>query len=112
MPRLTLWQRVTGRVPAAGPAVAAGAVPPTQRLVLRNGGTEPMEIMVEIIPDRYVLQPDDEMVIECDLEGAPFHITPYHLGMQIYPGNGFDPVVTINGVVVEPDWETPTPDSR
>lgn len=82
-----------------------------QKLILHNNGAAPLEIMVEMIPDRYILQPGDEMIIEADLNGAPFDITPYNLGMQIYPGNAFDPRVTINGAVVEPDWTTPTPDS-
>ena len=114
MPRLTLWQRLTGRVPAIIFEQPVSVIEDRngQRLVLHNAGTEPLEIMVEIIPDRYVLQPGDEMVIEAELGGAPFDITPYHLGMQVYPGNGYDPKVTINGVVVAPDWNTPAPNSR
>lgn len=113
LPRLTLWQRLSGQAPAS-PIDSINRtmdVNHQQKLVLHNNGAAPLEIMVEMIPDRYILQPGDEMIIEADLNGAPFDITPYHLGMQIYPGNAFDPRVTINGAVVEPDWTTPTPDS-
>ena len=113
LPRLTLWQRLTGQAPASAikPTDRATDVNPWQKLVLHNTGPEPLEIMVEIIPDRYVLQPGDEMIIEADLNGAPFDITPYHLGMQIYPGNAFDPRVTINGMVADSDWTTPAHDA-
>jgi hypothetical protein len=60
--------------------------------------------MVEITPDRYVLRPGDNMEIEADLSGAPFDITPYSGGVQIYPGKAVSSVVRINGEVVEPDW--------
>jgi len=79
-----------------------------QQLVLHKPGPDLLEIMVEMIPDRYVLRPSDEMVIEAELDGAPFDITPYNGGLQIYPGNAFDPAVTINGMPVEADWDTPT----
>ena len=46
------------------------------------------------------------MVIEADPNGVPFSINLYEGGLQIYPGNTAGAVVTINGVKVEPDWET------
>ena len=84
----------------------------TQTLIVRNPGPHPLEVMVEITPDRYVLGPGGEMLIEADLNGAPFDITPYEGGLQIYPGRAYDPSVTINGVRVEPDWNTPAPNSN
>lgn len=62
--------------------------------------------MVEVYPDRYLLQPNDKMEIEADPKGVPFTILPYEGGLQIYPGNTAGAVVTINGVRVEPDWTT------
>jgi len=62
--------------------------------------------MIEAYPDRYLLRPGEEMVIEGDPSGAPFTINPYDGGLQIYPGNTVGAVVTINGVQTEPDWET------
>ena len=79
---------------------------PRQRLEIQNTTSSVLEIMVEIIPDRYLLQPGDKLVIDADIGGAPFAIYPYDGGMQIYPGNDVGPPVTINGVRVEPDWET------
>jgi hypothetical protein len=85
----------------------------TQELHLRNdaSASAALEIMVEVTPDRYVLQPGDEMVIQADLDGAPFDITPYKGGLQIYPGNALDPIVRINGLLAKPDWLTPGPNS-
>lgn len=62
--------------------------------------------MVEVNPDRYLLQPGDEMVIEAVLGGAPFSTIPFDGGMTIYPGNDNGCPVTINGVRVESDWKT------
>ncbi|HZZ89654.1 MAG TPA: hypothetical protein VFE13_15110 [Caulobacteraceae bacterium] len=63
--------------------------------------------MVEVNPDRCLLQPGDRMVIEANPTGAPFTVCPYDDGsLQIHPGNTAGAVVTINGVRVEPDWET------
>jgi len=84
----------------------------TQTLIVRNPGIHPLEVMVEINPDRYVLSPGDEMLIEADLNGARFDISPYEGGLQIYPGHACDPSVTINGVPVQPDWDTQAPKSN
>ena len=84
---------------------------PAQKLEIRNTTSSPLEVMVEVYPDRYVLQPNDEMVIIADLNGAPFAVNPYEGGLQVYPGNDCGPLVTINGVSVEADWNTPLPDS-
>ncbi len=72
-----------------------------QTLVVANDGTAPLEIMVEMAPDRYVLQPGDKMEIEAALRGAPFHISPYDGGLQIYPGDAHDHIARINGTVAE-----------
>lgn len=68
--------------------------------------------MIEATPDRYVLQPGAKMVIEADVEGEPIDITPYVNGLQIYAGNDSDPRVWIDGVSVDPDWDTPAPNSN
>jgi hypothetical protein len=72
-----------------------------ETLVIRNEGSSPLEVMVEVAPDLYVLQPGDTMEIEAVLGGAPFHINPNDAGLQIYPGNAGDPIVRINGEVAE-----------
>jgi hypothetical protein len=77
-----------------------------QTLTISNLETMPLEVMVEMAPDRYVLQPGDQMEIEADLRDALFHINPYSGGVQIYPGNAFDHVAKINGVVAE-SWIAP-----
>ena len=64
--------------------------------------------MVEVYPDRYLLKPNDERVIEADPDGVPFTINPYVGGLQIYPGNTAGAAVAINGVRAEPDWKTKT----
>ena len=81
---------------------------PAQKLEIRNATSSVLEITVEIYPDRYLLQPDHEMVIEANLDGAPFTIIAFEGGLQIYPGNDAGPPVTIKGVRAEPDWETRT----
>ena len=78
-----------------------------RRLVIRNPGPKRLEVQIEMIPDRYILEPDAEMIIEADLTGAPFHIVPWERGLTIYAGNDSEPLVTIDGMAVEPDWETP-----
>lgn len=75
-------------------------------LEIRNTTSSVLEIMVEVYPDRYLLQPGEEMVIVADPDGVPFTINPYDGGLQIYPGNTAGAVVTINGVRAESDWET------
>ena len=77
-----------------------------QCLEIENATSAALEIMVEINPDRYLLQPGDRMVITAELGTAPFTVNPYDGGMQIYPGNDSGCPVTINGTPVKPDWET------
>lgn len=80
--------------------------PTRQILIIQNNETTRLEVMVEMNPDRYVLQPSDTMEIDADLCGAPFHINPYAGGIQVYPGNASDHVVKINGVEAE-SWIDP-----
>jgi hypothetical protein len=83
-------------------------------LILYNDKSNPypLEIMIEMNPNRYVLPPGSEMEIQADPAGGSFVVTPYEGGLQIHAGNIFDPVVTIDGAAVEADWGTPTPDSK
>jgi hypothetical protein len=53
-----------------------------QTLVIANKGPTPLEIMVEMTPELYVLQPGDELEIEAVLNGAPFHINTSVGGLQ------------------------------
>jgi hypothetical protein len=81
----------------------------SDQLVVRNDTAGPFEVMVEVYPDRYVLQPGDRMVIKAATEGAPFDLAFYDGGVQIYPGNDCDPPVIINGSAAQPDWDSPGP---
>lgn len=73
----------------------------TQTLTLRNEGSTSLEIMVEVTPERYELQPGDKMEIAAQLNGAPFHVNAYDGGLQIYAGNSSDQLVKINGAIAE-----------
>jgi hypothetical protein len=79
-----------------------------QELEIWNPTSSVLEVYVEMNPDRYLLQPGDKMVITAHLNGAPFNVQPFEGGggLQIYPGNDSGPPVTINGLPVEPDWDT------
>ena len=84
----------------------------SQRQSFRNDLSTPLEIMVEPNPDRYVLQPHEEIEIEVEyLPGqAPFTVYVYDGGLWIGPAirpKG----VWVNGKAVEPDWKTPGPNA-
>ncbi len=79
-----------------------------QKQTFRNDLLVALEIMVEPNPDRYVLQPHQEIEIEAEyLPGQkPFTVAVYDGGLWIAPAicpNG----VWIDGKPVEPDWKTP-----
>jgi len=76
-------------------------------LSFENATSAALEIMIEIIPHRYVLRPGDRMEIDAETQGVPFSLAAYDGGMQIYAGNDVEPKVLINGKPVEPDWDTP-----
>jgi hypothetical protein len=75
-------------------------------LEIRNATSSVLEIQVEILPERYLLKPGDKMAIEADPDGVPFTVVVYDGSLQIYPGNTYSAVVTINGAQAEPDWDT------
>ncbi|MGP1281527.1 MAG: hypothetical protein ACTS1X_01000 [Parasphingopyxis sp.] len=83
-----------------------GKIKSTQTLEIMNTTSSILEVMVELNPDRYLLQPNDVMVIQAKLRGAPFSVTLFEGGLQIYPGNDCGPPVTINGEPAQPDWTT------
>ena len=72
-----------------------------QTLIVHNEGSGSLEIMVEVTPERYELQPGDKMEIAAQLDGAPFHINAYDGGLQIYAGNSSEQTVKINGAIAE-----------
>jgi hypothetical protein len=82
-----------------------------QKLVLVNDTPRPLEVMVEINPDRYVLQPKDEMLIEGEPIPAQdhFQIAVYEGGIQIYAPGITPEKVSINGAPAKPNWG-PLPD--
>jgi hypothetical protein len=80
-----------------------------QKLGLTNDTAKPLEVMVEITPDRYVLQPGDEMVIEGgdDPSQPYFQVNAYDGGIQVYPPLWAQ--VSINRTKGEPVWEARPP---
>ena len=90
----------------AGEQAAAGSL---QAFVLRNDRPEPLEVMIEVNPDRYVLRFGDRMEIVADTLGAPFDAAFYEGGVQIYAGMDCAPTVRINGKPAKLDWETRLP---
>ncbi|HEX8214426.1 MAG TPA: hypothetical protein VF582_03025 [Allosphingosinicella sp.] len=89
------------------------ALPP-QRETLRNDTEASLEVMVEMIPRRYVLQPGDEMVIQADAppSNQAFNIHVYDGGLQVCAAWDIDPQVWINGSRAEPDWTSPGPNAE
>jgi hypothetical protein len=82
-----------------------------QYLTLRNTTSDPLEVMVEMTPDRYVLQPDDEITIEAahlGRKGATFEVCAYKGGLQVFDQIGKPTAVWINGSPAKPNWD-PSP---
>jgi hypothetical protein len=79
-----------------------------QKLQFRNKTSHPIEVMVEMTPDRYVLQPKDNLVLIADAANAPrvegFTLSVYDGGVQIYAAWDGQPTAYINGQLAEPDW--------
>ncbi|HEY0114934.1 MAG TPA: hypothetical protein VGB54_04365 [Allosphingosinicella sp.] len=76
---------------------------------LENTTSDLLTVMIEVVPDRYVLQRGDKMEIDADTQGVPFHLAIFEGGVQIYAGNDSKPKVRINGKFAEPDWSTDDP---
>lgn len=87
---------------------------PAQKQTIRNDGPGALEIMVEMIPNRYVLQPGDEMILRADAPATneAFTIYTYEGGLQVYAAMDVEPAVWINGKRAEPDWVTPGPNAE
>lgn len=84
-----------------------------QRQTVRNTQSAPLEVLVEYLPDRYVLHPGDEMVIEAqspDRDGG-FLVVAYPGGLQVHPDWGLATGVWINGRIGVTDWTTPGPNA-
>jgi hypothetical protein len=86
-------------------------LPPTkQKLELCNESSRPIEVMVELVPNRYVLQPKDCLTVIADAENAPrnegFTVNVYDDCVQVYAPWDGDPTAFINGNATEPDWGT------
>ena len=81
-----------------------------QKLVLNNDTPNPLEVFVEVAPDRYVLKPKDRMVIEAEPNAVQdhFHINVYEGGVQIYPPSGDPERVLINGQPAQ-SWDPTEP---
>lgn len=84
---------------------------PNQRQSFFNGTSGPLEVMVEPTPDRHVLQPLAEMVLEFghDVQDQ-IGVHVYDEWLQIRPG--IWPLnVCINGEKAAPDWTSPGPNA-
>ena len=84
----------------------------SQRQSFRNRQSSDIEIMVEPIPDRYVLRPNQTIEIEAEYyEGMePFTVETYDGGLWISPAivpSG----VWIDGAPAETDWKSPGPNA-
>ena len=86
--------------------------PSKQKLEFCNESSRPIEVMVEMLPSRFVLQPQDTLILIADAEDAPrnegFTLNAYDGGVQIYAPWDSEPAAYINGQVAETDWNTPT----
>jgi hypothetical protein len=80
-----------------------------QAFVLRNGQAIPLEVTIEVNPDRYILWPGDRLEIFADTKGEPFDVAFYEGGVQIYAGMDGAPPVRINGEPARSDWVTELP---
>ena len=85
---------------------------PTGRhtLTIENKFDRALEIVIEILWLRYVLQPGSEMEIDAETEGYPFETIVYPGGMTVFAGIDCEPKVRINGIEVEPDYDTKIPE--
>jgi hypothetical protein len=83
----------------------------TQKLEFSNNSAKTLEVMVEMVPDRHVLQPGDTMFLVADEKGAPrnegYSVIVHDSGFQIYAAWDWEPIAYINGQLAEPDWTTP-----
>jgi hypothetical protein len=84
-----------------------------QKLAVTNESEQTIEVMAEMIPNRYLLKPKDELILVADVEGAPrnegFSVNVYDGGLQIYAAWDIEPEAYINGEAAKADWVTPAP---
>jgi hypothetical protein len=76
---------------------------PEQRQCFENNGEAPVEIWIEMIPRRYIIQPGDKMEVWADPPPTNEGFTTiFHAdSIQVYAGWDCDPRVSINGVPAE-----------
>lgn len=83
-----------------------------QKLEFSNDGSRPIEVMVEVTPDRYILKPGDKMILIADASKATrvegYTVDVYDGGVQIYAAWDGQPAVFIDGQAAKPDWTTVT----
>jgi len=86
--------------------------PSKQKLEFCNDSSHPIEVMVEMVPNRYVLKPKDKLILIANADNAPrvegYTVHVYDAGVQIYAAWDGEPVAFINGQPAEPDHTTPT----
>jgi hypothetical protein len=86
--------------------------PSKQKLELRNESSRSIEVMVELVPNRYVLNPRDTLILISEAENAPrnegYTVSVYDGGVQIYAPWDGEPTAYVNGQAAETDWDTPT----
>ena len=82
-----------------------------QKFEFCNKSSHPIEVMVELIPERYILNSDDTMILIADITEKATRVEGYTVnvydgGFQIYAAWDADPEVFINGQPAKPDWTT------
>lgn len=83
-----------------------------QKQSFRNKLSVPLEIMVEPIPDRYVLKPHQQIEIEVEYPTGhpPFEVDVYEGGLCISVAMCCTGV-WIDGQPAQPDWDAPGPNA-
>lgn len=76
---------------------------PEQRQIFENSGQHPVEVWVEMMPRRYILQPGDKIEVWADPppSNEGFTIIFHADSIQVYAGWDCDPRVFVNGSPVE-----------
>lgn len=71
-----------------------------------------MVVMIEMISNRYMLQPGDELDMTAAGRPSDVGLSVLFHGdcIQIYAAWDAEPAVIINGIPAKADWDTPGPD--
>jgi hypothetical protein len=79
----------------------------TQRQSFRNDSGKEIEVGIEMWPEKYLLKPGDEILIEAEMRSSDsevFNVAVTETGLQIYPNIGVPSQVWLNGYPAEENW--------